>query len=144
MRDLEPWHYDEFRQVGRDYGNPAEVGIYDSTHADFRDVEAESNQVLDLLGVASSDVLVDFGSGTGTFAMAAARRCARAHAVDVSVAMIEYAMAKARSAGISNIKSSHRPAFSPTNIATSRQLRSPQRLLSITCQTYGRVLLSRE
>jgi putative AdoMet-dependent methyltransferase len=47
--------------MGRDYGNPAEVEIYDSVHAGFRDVEAESNQVLDLLVLASSDV----GSGTG-------------------------------------------------------------------------------
>lgn len=95
MRDLESWQYNEFQQVGRDYGNPAEVETYDSTHAAFRDVEAESNQALDLLGLASSDVLIDFGSGTGTFALAAARRCGRVHAVDVSPAMIEYAKTKA-------------------------------------------------
>jgi hypothetical protein len=59
MRDLEAWQYDEFRQMGRDYGNPAEVEIYDSIHAGFRDVEAESNQVLDLLVLASSDVLMN-------------------------------------------------------------------------------------
>ena len=107
MRDLASWQYDEFQQVGRDYGNPAEVEIYDCTHADFRDLEAESNQVIDLLGLASSDVLIDFGSGTGTFAMAAARRCARVHAVDVSQAMIDYAKAKVMGAGISNIIFSH-------------------------------------
>jgi putative AdoMet-dependent methyltransferase len=95
MRDLEAWQYDEFRQMARDYGNPAEVEIYDSIHAGFRDVEAESNQVLDLLVLTSSDVLIEFGSGTGTFALAAARRCARVHAVDVSPAMIEYAKTKA-------------------------------------------------
>ena len=106
MRDLASWQYDEFQQVGRDYGNPAEVEIYDCTHADFRDLEAESNQVIDLLGLASSDVLIDFGSGTGTFAMAAARRCARVHAVDVSPAMLD-AKAKAMAAGISNIIFSH-------------------------------------
>jgi ubiquinone/menaquinone biosynthesis C-methylase UbiE len=101
------WQYDEFQQVGRDYGNPTEVEIYDSTHADFRDVEAESKELLDLLGLASSDVLIDFGSGTGTFAIAAARRCARLHAVDVSQAMIDYAKAKANTAGISNLVFSH-------------------------------------
>ena len=109
MRARQSWRYDEFQQVGRDYGNgnPAEVEIYDSTHADFRDVEAESNQVLDLLGVGSNDVLIDFGAGTGTFAIAAARRCARVHAVDVSEAMIENAKRKATNAGISNIIFSH-------------------------------------
>ena len=98
------WQYDEFQQVGRDYGNPTEVETYDSTHADFRDVEAESKELLDLLGLASSDVLIDFGSGTGTFAIAAARRCARVH---VSQAMIDYAKAKANTAGISNLVFSH-------------------------------------
>ena len=98
------WQYDEFQQVGRDYGDPTEVEIYDSTHADFRDVEAESKELLDLLGLASSDVLIDFGSGTGTFAIAAARRCARVH---VSQAMIDYAKAKANTAGISNLVFSH-------------------------------------
>jgi putative AdoMet-dependent methyltransferase len=44
--------------------------------------------------LAASDVLIDFGSGTGTFAMAAARRCTRVHAVDVSEAMIEHAKFK--------------------------------------------------
>lgn len=39
--------------------------------------------------------------------MAAARRCARVHAVDVSQAMIDYAKAKATRAGISNIIFSH-------------------------------------
>jgi putative AdoMet-dependent methyltransferase len=57
--------------------------------------------------LASGDVLIDFGSGTGTFAMAAARRCARVHAVDVSQAMIDYAKAKAIGAGISNISFSY-------------------------------------
>jgi putative AdoMet-dependent methyltransferase len=89
--------------MGRDYGNPAEVEIYDSIHASFRDVEAESNQVLDLLVLASSDV----GSGTGTFAVAAARRCARVHAVEVSPAIIEYAKTKAIRAGVLNILFSH-------------------------------------
>jgi putative AdoMet-dependent methyltransferase len=143
MRDLEAWQYDEFQQVGRDYGNPPEVEIYDSTHAGFRDVEAESNQVLDLLGLASSDVLIDFGSGTGTFALAAARRCARVHTVDVSPAMIEYAKTKAIRAGISNI------IFSHAGFLTYEHLDQPAAAIattfaSITCQTYGRGLLWRE
>lgn len=35
-----PWQYDEFKQVGTDYGDKAEVAIYDSSHADFRDMDA--------------------------------------------------------------------------------------------------------
>lgn len=51
MKHRVSWQYDEFRQIGKDYGDPAEVEIYDSTHADFRDVKAESARVLDLLAL---------------------------------------------------------------------------------------------
>ena len=137
------WQFDEFQQVGRDYGNPREVEIYDSTQADFRDVEAESKELLDLLALASSDVLIDFGSGTGTFAIAAARRCARVHAVDVSQALIDYAKAKANTAGISDI------VFSHAGFLTYEHLDEPAAAIattfaSITCPTSGRELLWRE
>lgn len=103
MKTHPSWQYDEFKQVGKDYGSPMEVEVYDSSHADFRDLEAESNEVLDSLAIRPGDVLIDFGSGTGTFAIQAARRCARVYAVDVSAAMLDYAKAKAAGAGTSNI-----------------------------------------
>ncbi|MBI4744291.1 MAG: class I SAM-dependent methyltransferase, partial [Actinobacteria bacterium] len=101
------WQYDEFKQVGTDYGSKAEVEIYDSSHADFRDMEAESIRIFDSLEIKRSNVLIDFGSGTGTFAIQAARRCARVYAVDVSRAMIDRAEAKAIKAGTSNIEFHH-------------------------------------
>ena len=101
------WQYDEFKQVGKDYGDQTEVEIYDSSHADFRDTEAESQQVLASLAVKGSDVIIDFGSGTGVFAIQAARRCSRVYAVDVSQAMLDYARAKARASGVSNIVFCH-------------------------------------
>lgn len=101
------WQYDEFKQVGTDYSSKAEVEIYDSSHADFRDMEAESIKILDSLKIKGGNVLIDFGSGTGTFAIQAARRCAKVYAVDVSEAMIDCAEAKAIKAGISNIEFHH-------------------------------------
>jgi len=101
------WQYDEFNQVGTDYSSKAEVEIYDASHADFRNIEAESIKVLDSLEINGSDVLIDFGSGTGTFAIQAARRCARVYAVDVSQAMIARAAAKASEAGTGNIEFHH-------------------------------------
>ena len=102
-----PWQYDEFKQVGTDYGSKAEVESYDASHADFRDLEAESSKVLDLLGIKEGDRLIDFGAGTGTFAIYAARRGARVHAVDVSPAMLDWAAAKAAKAGITDIQFHH-------------------------------------
>jgi len=107
MKDRIPWLYNEFNQVGKDYSVPDEVEMYDSSHSDFRDIENESEGVLDTLGVGKSDVLIDFGSGTGTFAIQAARRCATVYAVDVSQAMIDFAKIKAEKAGVSNIEFCH-------------------------------------
>jgi putative AdoMet-dependent methyltransferase len=107
MNDGLSWQYDEFKQVGTDYSSKAEVEIYDSSHADFRDIEAESIKVLELLDIREGDGLIDFGSGTGTFAIQAARRCARVYAIDVSQAMIDRAAAKAAKTGTSNIEFHH-------------------------------------
>lgn len=101
------WHYDEFEQVGTDYGSKAEVEIYDTSHSDFRDMEAESLNILNSLGIKAGDSVIDFGSGTGTFAIQAARRCARVYAVDVSQAMLDRARSKAAQAGVSNIVFHH-------------------------------------
>jgi putative AdoMet-dependent methyltransferase len=107
MNSKQIWQYDEFKQVGTDYGSRAEVDIYDSRHADFRDIEAESRKILDLFGFEAGDVLLDFGSGTGTFAIQAAKRFKKVHAIDVSQVMIEHAKAKAVKAGVANIMFHH-------------------------------------
>ena len=101
------WQYNEFKQIGKDYSLPAEVDVYDESHANFRDLEKESNEVLDALAVQAGDVIIDFGAGTGTFAIQASRRGAKVYAVDVSTAMLDYAKAKAAEAGVSTIEFRH-------------------------------------
>lgn len=96
------WRYNEFEQIGKDYGRAEEVERYDSSHRDFRDVDEENRATIDLLGLATGSTVVDFGSGTGDFCLAAARAGARAIGVDVSEAMIADAEKKARRAGLSN------------------------------------------
>lgn len=101
------WRYNEFKQVGKDYSKQAEVQLYDSSHADFRDVTAENNAILNLLDVKKDHTIIDFGSGTGAFAIQAASRCKNVLAVDVSKAMIECATQKVKKAGISNVEFYH-------------------------------------
>ena len=101
------WRYDEFKQVGKDYSQPAEAEVYDSSHADFRDAVKESETALDLLGVKAGSVVIDFGAGTGTFAVQAAKRGAQVYAVDVSTAMIAQAQDKAAKAGVTGITHYH-------------------------------------
>ena len=107
MSDQLPWQYDEFKQVGTDYSLQEEVEEYDSRHSDFRDIKKESNTVLDSLGVGKSDILIDFGAGTGTFAIQAALRIGKVYAVDVSKAMLDHASVKAKREGVSNIEYCH-------------------------------------
>lgn len=101
------WTYNEFKQVGKDYSKQTEVEVYDSSHADFRDVEAENNAILDRLDLKKDHKIIDFGSGTGAFAIQAASRCEKVLAIDVSEAMLEFAKQKAGKAGISNIEFHH-------------------------------------
>jgi Methylase involved in ubiquinone/menaquinone biosynthesis len=73
-----------------------------------------------------ANVLIDFGSGTGTFAIASARRCVRVHVVDVSQAMIDHAKAKANTAGISNL------VFSHVGFLTYEHLDEPAATIAVT------------
>ncbi len=100
MAEQPRWQFDEFKQVGRDYTARREVEIYDSTHAQFRDLAAECNNALDLLELEPGSMLVDIGCGTGTFVIEAARRGLVVHAADVSATMLAYAKAKAAGASI--------------------------------------------
>ena len=73
MQSHYSWQYDELKPVGRDYGNQSEVDVYDSSHADFRDIKREANQVLDTLAIKPGETIIEIGSGTGTFAIEAAK-----------------------------------------------------------------------
>lgn len=107
MSEYPAWQYDEMRQIGKDYGDPAEVEAYDIRHGKFRDIEKENEIILENLRVQPEHILIDLGTGTGAFAIQAARRCARVYAVDVSIAMLEYAGKKAEYAGLTNIVFCH-------------------------------------
>ena len=104
MQPIPSWQYDEFKSVGRDYSSQSEVAIYDASHTDFRDIKVESDRVLDRLGVKPTDTVIDFGSGTGVFAIQAAQRCRKVYAVDISQAMLDLARSKAAQAQLSNIE----------------------------------------
>lgn len=101
------WQYNEFKQVGKDYTRQEEVDIYDSTHSDFRDLKKENEAILKDLECQNSDVIIDFGAGTGAFAIQASQQCAKVIAVDVSETMINFSKAKAEKAGRSNIEFYH-------------------------------------
>ncbi len=107
MTDSSSWQYDEFKQVGTDYDDLAQVEAYDSRHRQFRDIDGECRAILDALDLPPKSTLIELGTGTGSFAIHAIRRCSRVFAVDVSHLMLEYASQKARNTNADNISFHH-------------------------------------
>ncbi len=96
------WQYHEPDHPGADFDALAE--IYDRNMMKFRDVKGEIGEILDFLDLQSDQKVLEIGTGTGEFALAAARVCARVYAVDLSAGMLRYAEKKAKSRGISNVE----------------------------------------
>lgn len=107
MIEIPNWHYDEMKSVGVDYSSISEVQVYDKRMSKIRNVEVESGEIISLLSLSSSAVLLEIGTGTGSFAVEAAKYYDRVFAVDISPTMIEYAKRKALEEGIQNISFFH-------------------------------------
>lgn len=111
MSNHSPWLFDEFKPPGRDYGAEDQAAMYDETHARFRNLQEEARAALDLLALRPGAVIVEYGTGTGAFAVEAAKRGATVHALDVSEAMMRVARQKAAAAGVENRITFHHQGF---------------------------------
>lgn len=98
------WLFNEMRPSGTDYTDLKNVQEYDEKMKKIRNVAQESAEIIAQLGLTSEHTVVDFGSGTGEFAIHAAEQCKMIYAVDVSPAMLAFARLKADRLGIPNIK----------------------------------------
>jgi len=95
------WMLDEITCVGRENLDRAHVERYDRKE----DAEAKSEVILlQELGLNTESVLIDFGPGTGQFALTVARQCARVIAVDVSRVMLTLLKSKITESGLTNIE----------------------------------------
>ena len=104
------WQYNELRQVGTDYTYSAHVEAYDQQMQKLRDIKKEIEYIIDCLNLKPDHTILEFGTGTGEFAIEAAKHCTEVHALDISPAMLEYARRKAEQQGIENIRF-HRAGF---------------------------------
>jgi putative AdoMet-dependent methyltransferase len=102
-----PWTYDEFIQTGTDFTDINKVEAYDMKMCKFRNYKQEAALVLDLLKVRPDDTLLEIGTGTGHFAVEAAKRCGKVCAVDVSGTMLLYAKLKSQKENVANIQWLH-------------------------------------
>jgi SAM-dependent methyltransferase len=91
---------DETALAGAEHLDPAYVAGYDRK-AGFD--PAEDLAILRCRGLGPDATLIDFGAGTGTFALAAAPYCKRVIAVDVSPAMVRAIRARAADTGARNV-----------------------------------------
>jgi SAM-dependent methyltransferase len=95
------WQLDEVAKAGRENLDQALVERYD------RKMDARATEEVELLrswGLDASSVVVDIGTGTGQFALAAAPLCQRVVAVDVSPVMRERLQTKVDAAGLGNLE----------------------------------------
>lgn len=95
-----PWLFDELTHAGDEHRDPAYVATYD------RKAQTDPSDDLSLLrtlGLDQTCTLLDFGAGTGTFALAAAEICKRVVAVDVSSPMLERLRENALRLGLTNL-----------------------------------------
>lgn len=97
------WQWDELTQIGTNYEDVAEVQAYDERMAALRDRAAENRRALEMLSVTSEDLVLEVGTGTGTFARQCAAIANHVIAIDISRAMLDYAALRAREEGITNI-----------------------------------------
>lgn len=97
-----PWMIDELAYAGAEHLDPGFVTGYDRKQG--RPDPAADLDLLEQRGIGASAAVLDFGAGTGQFAVPAAARFARVVAVDVSPVMLERLCARAAEAGATNVE----------------------------------------
>jgi ubiquinone/menaquinone biosynthesis C-methylase UbiE len=98
----EPWMLDELSHAGPEHLDQDFVAGFDRKQG-YPDFSADV-VALRAAGLGPAGTVVDFGAGTGRFALAAAPHVARVVAVDVSPAMASVVRSRAAEAGIRNIE----------------------------------------
>ncbi len=101
------WQYNEMQQVGADYTDEAQVEAYDQRMQRLRDVNEETEAIIKSINLKKNEIILEIGTGTGSFAIEAAQHCKRVIAIDVSQKMLEFAKQKAQMNRITNIEFNH-------------------------------------
>ena len=101
MSKTPQWQFDEGDHPGADFDSEAD--IYDGQMGKVRNVQGKIQEILSYLNLKPDQVVLEMGTGTGEFALAASKLCSKVLAADISVPMLQYAERKARALDIKNI-----------------------------------------
>lgn len=101
------WQYNELQQTGVDYANSEEVEKYDVRMQKLRDIKTEIDNLIEATAPTRKSKVLEFGTGTGEFAVVLSQLSQKVFAVDVSPVMLEYARKKAKSRKVKNIEFYH-------------------------------------
>ncbi|WP_195574153.1 class I SAM-dependent methyltransferase [Paenibacillus sp. 1001270B_150601_E10] len=99
--------YNEFQQVGVNFDDEAKVSSYDEEMGTFRDFQEEAETIANHIGLKPEHTVIEMGTGTGNYAIEAAKLCKHVYAVDVSPSMLKRAKEKAAAKQITNISFIH-------------------------------------
>ncbi len=99
--------WNEIQQIGTDFADIREVERYERRMGEFRDLAGEDAAILAALALPAKSRILEIGTGTGHFALAAARVGHRVTALDVSPAMLQYAGDRAKAEGLTGIEFCH-------------------------------------
>ena len=94
------WTFNEFKHMGVDFGDPKQVVTYEARQK--TSLEAE-RQLVVRLGISRQHTVLEYGPGTGDFAIAAGETGATVTGVDISPAMLTFAARKAKEAQLDNV-----------------------------------------
>ena len=97
---MSDWWLDEVSHAGAEHLDPSYVDGYD-TKAGYD--PTDDIAALELVGLSPNSIVIDLGAGTGTFAIAAAKRCGHVIAIDVSAAMAEAIRRRSAADGVHNL-----------------------------------------
>jgi cyclopropane fatty-acyl-phospholipid synthase-like methyltransferase len=122
--------FDEVASAGRENLDPGHVARYD----DKEDAGAAAEvTLLEAIGLDERSTLLDLGAGTGQLVLAAAARCRRAIAVDVSPLMVARLQEKVAAAAVANVE-----VVQAGFLTYEHRGDPPDVVYSTTCPTSGR------